>query len=627
MDEGNSTSFQTCPTDPQGLFALEGLPSPPQLSHLHVNDLGLTPPPGSQLHHPANIAQYQERPLSVRVVKIPPTLQNDARNCTAQLENIVKSHTGDEHEPHTKVGCTAEEQRPVRSQTEDSGGFSSGATSRSPQIDILFSGYDESNSNTEDLYDPLFDDDFDLQDFDAVSPSRKRDGDEAFPEEFASWDQPSKRQVTELSQDLTTVSPDNTPSLSSLDSVQPDQGGTGPHTPSDIEKQQSPATLFDPIDLLLEDPTCDIGLNIPHGEIPFSFDFHDACDGQELKEDIRSIHEISDQALDLAEQALPSISEITKERFSLNDSNIIDNTYREVLQRVFAEPEYVSPYPAHGGPVGYLPSAPGLHVRCMEVSEDRINYRLSNLRSRVHQLTLERNKYKQELARVSDLTAVDPTTGKTKRQLLLEQNAMLRRVCSRHRQRVEEYKQEAADWKNKLHHLSVTHNCLLYEIQTQNQVPRVNPMPPGYKPPRVRHANPEAQAVDSSAPPGASVGGPAMAGARAEPLMIDLTDETGDDVPAETPEESRRRTEMLQSLRTKKYSWLADAEAEVGNPALRMASGPPAQGSPRFEGGPQDSGRSRDHRPANPPRDIASDDRAHHDANLAPRTEPELGQA
>ncbi|PWY83259.1 hypothetical protein BO94DRAFT_123275 [Aspergillus sclerotioniger CBS 115572] len=572
-----------------------------------------------KLHHPAHTIQHKERLLSVRGVHTTPTLHNDAPNCTDRLENFVKSHTGDE--PHTKVGCTTEEQHSVCSQRDESAGTSTGATPRSPSFDINPSGYDESNSNTEDLYDPLFDDDFDLQGFDAVLPSRKRDGDEAFPDECASWDQPSKRQVTEPKQDLTTVSPDNTPSLSSLDSVQPDQGGTGPHTPSDIEKQQSLATLFDPIDLLLEDPTCDIALNIPDGEIPFSFDFQGACNGQELKEDIRTIYDIPDQALEL-----PSISEITKERFSLNDSNIIDNTHREVLQQVYVEPEYASPYPAHGGPLGYLPSAPGLHVRCMEVSEDRINYRLSNLRTKVHQLTLERNKYKQELARVSDLTAVDPETGKTKRQLLLEQNAMLRRVCSRHRQRVEEYKQEAADWKNKLHHLSVTHNCLLYEIQTQNQVPKVNPMPPGYKPPRVRHVNPDAQAVDSSAPPSASAGGPSVPGARAEPLMIDLTDEPGDDVPAETPEEFRRRTEMFQSLRAKKYPWLADGEAEVGNPALRMTSGSPAQGSPSSAGGPQDSGRSRDHRPANPPRDIASADPAHHDADLAQNMEPELGQ-
>ncbi|PYI03338.1 hypothetical protein BO78DRAFT_399953 [Aspergillus sclerotiicarbonarius CBS 121057] len=519
-----------------------------------------------KLQHHSNIGQHEERPMSVGSLNTTPALHNDARNCTEQLENIVKSHTGEEH--HTKVGCTSEEQRPVRSQTEESQESSTEAASRSPQFAIHLSGYDEFNSTTEDLYDPLFDDDFDLQEFDVVLPSRKRDGDEAFPEECASWDQPSKRQVTELTQDLTTVSPDDTPSLSSLDSVQPDQGGTGPHTPTDIEKQQSPAALFDPIDLLLQDPTCDITLNIQDSEIPFSFDFQDAGNGQGRKEDLRTSHAISDEGLELAEQALPSVSEITKERFSLNDSNFLDNTYREVLQRVYAEPEYASPYPPHGGPLGYLPSAPGLHVRCMEVSDDRINFRLTNLRARVQQLTQERNKYKQELAQMSDLTAVDPATGKTKKQLLLEQNAMLRRVCSRHRQRVEEYKQEAADWKNRLHNLSLTHNCLLYEIQTQNQVPRVNPMPPGYKPPRIRQVNPEAQPVDPSAP-SASAGGPSVPGARAEPLMIDLTEETGDDAPAETPEETQRRTEMLQSLRSKKYRWLADGEAEVGNPTLR----------------------------------------------------------
>ncbi|RAL00308.1 uncharacterized protein BO80DRAFT_425807 [Aspergillus ibericus CBS 121593] len=581
MDEGNSTSFQPCPTDPQGLYALEGLPSPPSISHLHVNDLGLTPSPGSQLQH-SNIGPHEERPLSAGVVNTTPAL-HDARNCTEQLDTL-KSHIGDEH--HTKVEFTSEEQSSIRSQTEDSQESSTEAASRSPQFDIHRSGSDESNSTTEDLYDPLFDDDFDLQEFDVVLPSRKRDGDEAFSEECASWDLPSKRKVTEFTQDLTTVSPDNTPSLTSLDSIQPDQAGTGPHTPADIEKQHSPGAFFDPIDILLQDPTCDLTLNIPDGEIPFSFDFSDADNGQGRKEDIRTSH-ISDETLNLAEHA---------------DSNLLDNTSREVLQRVYVEPEYASPYPPHGGPLGYLPSAQGLHVRCMEVSDDRINFRLSSLRARVQQLTQERNKYKQELAQMSDLTAVDPATGKTKKQLLLEQNAMLRRVCSRHQKRVEEYKQEATEWKNKLHNLSVTHNCLLYEIQTQNQVPRVNPMPPGYKPPRVRQVNLEGTPVHSPAP-STSAGGSFVSEARAEPLTIDLTDGTGDDAPAETPEESQRRTEMLQSLRSKRYRWLADGEAEVGNAAWRMAQGSPRAGG----GGPQDSGRSRDHRPANTPREIASE--------------------
>ncbi|GAQ41412.1 similar to An08g01160 [Aspergillus niger] len=621
MAEGISTSFQTCPPDPHGLHDLEGLPSPPSLP-LHVNDLGLTPPPGSQLQLSTKSSQHEERKLPTRDVNATSETPADPRHCTQPLGNTHKDHND---EKQVEVNdAPSEEQSPADKVVESRQSWAD-TTTCSPQLEIDFSAFDDSNNATEELYDPLFDSELVLQEIDAVL-QRKRNGDEAFPEDCVSWDQSRKRQATEMSQYSTTESPDKTPSLLSLDSGQPEQGGTGPHTPSDVEKQQSDA-VFDSIDLLFEDPSGDFPLDIPDGDVSFNFDIQGAGNGEGGKEDMSATFSVFDQSFDL-----PSVSEITKERFSLDHQDIVDSTNREALQRVFAEPEYVSPYPLYGGPLGYIPSAPNIHVRCIEVSDDRTNLRLATLRNKVQQLTLERNKYKQEWALASDLTAMDPATGKTKQQTLLEQNAMLRRVCSRHQQRVEQYKQEAIEWKNKLHDLGTIYNNLLYEIQVQKQMPAVAPIPTGYKPPRARQASSNATSLQPStsqpqsmaSTPNASVG---------EPITIDLTEETGDDGSAaanptpEEQEERQRRVEMLQSLRNKKYSWLGDADGDVGNQNLRISVTPaPRQGSLKPAGGPHDSERSRDnHVPARGPCEIASDDRVEEDDDeLARMMEQEL---
>ncbi|OJJ74022.1 hypothetical protein ASPBRDRAFT_194910 [Aspergillus brasiliensis CBS 101740] len=632
MAEGISTSFQTCPPDPHGFHDLEGLPSSPSLSHLHVNDLGLTPPPGSQLQLSTKSSQHEERSSPTRDVNTTSENPTDPQNCTQQLGNTRNSHSDGKQE---EVGCaSSEEQPPVDSELVGPRQPWIDIATRSPQLEIAFSAFDDSNHTAEDLYDPLFDSELVLQEIDAVLQPRKRDGDEAFPEECTSWDQPRKRQVTEISQDLTIEPPDKTPSLSSLDSGQPEQGGTGPHTPSDVEKQLSTGAVFDPIDLLFEDPSGDISLDIPDSEFPFSFDLQGEGNREGGKEDMAANCSMFDQPFGLADHVLPPVSEITKERFSLDHQEIVDSTNREALQRVFAEPEYVSPYPVYGGPLGYMPSAPNIHVRCIEVSDDRTNLRLATLRNKVQQLTLERNKYKQEWALASDMTAVDPATGKTKQQTLLEQNAMLRRVCSRHQQRVEQYKQETIEWKNKLHDLGTIYNNLLYDIH-QKQMPAVAPIPNGYKPPRARQANSSAASLPpSTSHPQSITSTPnAYAGNSEEPITIDLTEETGDDVSAaanptpEEQEESQRRAGMLQSLRNKKYSWLGGPDGDVGNQNLRLSVTPASrQGSLKPAGGPHDSERSRDnHVPARDPCEIASDDRLdNNDDDLARMMEQEL---
>ncbi|KAE8371348.1 hypothetical protein BDV26DRAFT_286858 [Aspergillus bertholletiae] len=470
-------------------------------------------------------------------------------------------------------------------------------SSKSPGQDAGPVGFTDSTDTVQALFDdPLFDSEAVLRELDAAFASRKRVGDEAFPE-LDLWGPPEKRRLVELQQDHSVPSPSETPPLSSPDSShQPEQGGTGPHTPG-IERLPSPNPLFDSLDALFEDPDFNVPL-IPDDELPLDFELEPPL----AQGDQTSLEPSNQEPVDgtgndknplgppqdsISKE--PSTSELTKERFSLDSWDLAANASREVLQRIQEEPEYTTPYPQYGGPLGYLPSAPSVHVKYVEVAEDRMNYRLSCLKDRVYQLTCERNKYKNAWFQ---WTTIDPATGKTKEQLLREENAMLRRVSSQHQNRVEQYKREAMEWKNRLHELGTTYNNLLYEIHVQKQVPTVAPIPDSYKPPRTSQARGQPLTPNShpatpgdmqvvrqgsqplplqGMPPGASgvhesqkqtssqlvaSQGPTEGGPTS--VMIDLTDETeNNSSPSKLPTEGdQQRMEMLQSLRNKRYGWL-----------------------------------------------------------------------
>ncbi|KAE8354866.1 hypothetical protein BDV28DRAFT_130104 [Aspergillus coremiiformis] len=555
--EGISTSLQTYPPDLLGLYALEDLPSPPYIHHLHMNDLGLTPPPGSQqcLSVDARVPSHEEDH----------SLPDDGEEprCTSN-----QSHT---NEKTTSSATSILSSREIQ-QVKKSG--MSQTMSKSPERDVDPVGFTASTDTVQALFDPpLFDSEAVFRELDAAFASRKRAGDEAFPE-LGVWSPPEKRRLVESGQDHSVISPGETPSLSSPDSShQPEQGGTAPHTPG-IERLQSTDPLFDSLDALFEDPDFNVPL-IPDNELPSDFELE-----LPLTQDNQSSYGSSNQKSADSTDSLrhsfklpegptslePSVSEITKDRFSLDPQHVISNTTREILQRVHQEPEYTSPYPAYGGPLGYLPSAPGIHVKCIEVAEDRMNYRLSNLKDRVYQLTFERNKYKNAWFQ---WTTIDPETGKTKEQLVREENAMLRRVSSQHQNRVEQYKQEATEWKNRLHELGTIYNNLLYEIHVQRQLPAVAPIPDSYKPPRTSQA-PRGQSLTPrlhpvNPAPSGDMQGQQSAGsqlalrqgpteARPPPVTIDLTDETENQ--SERSAGVQRRMEMLQSLRNKRYDWL-----------------------------------------------------------------------
>ncbi|KAL3489816.1 hypothetical protein BJX62DRAFT_208404 [Aspergillus germanicus] len=369
---------------------------------------------------------------------------------------------------------------------------------------------------TDDIFDPLFDST--VSELDSLF-SRKRNAEDSG--EFL----PEKRQHLE--------SPNETPSLTT------------------DTTHESPASFFDAFDSLFAN-----GFDMPlisHDEpLP---DFEEPTPPPSVNE---------------------YVSDSTKERFSLDETDILATTYREIF-KVQKEPEYASPYQVSGGPLGYLPSAPGIHVKCVAVGETLQDNQILSLRAKISQLTRERDYFKRSLLKYADVDK----SGKTPEQVLRDQNAMLRRVSSRHQARVEEYKKEAAEWKNKLHHLGTIHNNLLYEIGVEKRMPTVAPLPEGYRPPRIPKAkqgqpgqtsvhaclpNPlpgpplaQAQAHAQSLPPeSAPVSSTASPRPTPQPqnITIDLTEDESPPTPAPSAGEPERPAATLQSLRSKKYDWL-----------------------------------------------------------------------
>ncbi|KAL4868128.1 hypothetical protein BDV12DRAFT_170112 [Aspergillus spectabilis] len=459
--EGNPTLLETSSRfpDPPESYALV------DLSHMHMNDLGLTPSPGHQLQGDIS--------------------QNEEKNC------------------FNECGAVAAGGRDALKQTDIQ-----------TSLDALSARANDTFDVDDNLYDSLFDSA--IPELDSIF-SRKRTAEELeLP--------PEKRQHLET--------PAKTPSLT------PDLA------------HESQVDFFDNFDKLFADGF-DSSL-FPGDALP---DFEEEAPQFPLSPPVSP----------------PVVSETTKERFSLDAQDILASSTQEVLQ-VTKVPEYTSPYPVAGGRLGYLPSTPGLYVKCVAVGEAEKDKHIANLQAQVFQLTRERDFCKKSLSRYERL---DPT-GKSAAQLL-EENMTLRRVSARHQARVDEYRKDATEWRNKLHALSTIYNNLLYEIQVEKRVPTVDSTPHGYQP-RQLSASLRAQIADHFGlnrtptpvpPPQISlqhtmvipdavsqhVGPTAQPPDRPRAVMIDLTEE--DEDPSRPPtRETEHCTTTLQSLRTKKYDWL-----------------------------------------------------------------------
>ncbi|RJE19755.1 hypothetical protein PHISCL_07911 [Aspergillus sclerotialis] len=562
--EGISTSLQTCsPTlqsyDFEGNFEFDPLPSSPP-SFLHVNDLGLTLSPGSQLEQATGVTQDRNEICQV--------------NENSDVEGKVV----------TKHSDLPDVPRQFRD-GEDT--FLEG-TANSAFTDILLDP-----ELARQLFEPSF-------------VPRKRAGDEAFSAEVDLQAPPEKRRVVEPPETETVTPPINTPSLASPNSShQTDQAEITPNTPEEPERSQTPDSLFDSLDSHFEDlsgpsPAGDVApSNTTAGTLSNTKDTEGSFAPAHDVADPGNVHETTPGVLDTVHRlslgtphhqpgdSSTYASDVTKQRFSLNDQDVIANMNREMLKRVDPQVEYVSPYPVYGGPLGYLPSSPGVHVKCIEVANGHISDRMNNLKSKVQKLTHERDKYKSSLL---DCTTVDPDTGKPMPQLLREQNATLRRLSSHNKTRGKMYKEEMEEWKNRFYSLAMTYNNLLREFQSQQRPLTIAPTPTGCFPPicaenvvqqlpvqnevtsysglnqQTSSERPSPYPVNNVAtgtpranhPNSQPTVRPQEAPSKADTVMIDLTDETTGNAPesSRSPAISPRGAELLRSFQNKKYSWL-----------------------------------------------------------------------
>lgn len=560
--EGISTSLQTrSPTlqsyDFEGNFEFDPLPSSPP-SFLHVNDLGLTLSPGSQLEQATGVTQDRNEICQVN------------ENSDVEGKDVTKYS-----------------------------GLSDLARQFWEGEDTFFEG-----TGNPEFTDILLDSELALQFFEASIP-RKRTGDEAFSAELDLQAAPEKRRVVEL--ETETITPlINTPSLASPNSShQTDQAENTPNTPTDPERPQTPDSLFDSLDSNFEDfsypsPAVDVAPSNTAGDTSSNAkDTEGSFAPVQNVTDPGSVNETTSGFLDTVHRlsletprhqngpSSPYASDVTKQRFSLNDQDVTAHKNHEMLKRVDPQVEYVSPYPVYGGPLGYLPSSPGIHVKCVGVANDRICDRMDNLRCRVQKLTYERDKYKSSLL---DCTTVDPDTGKPVPQVLREQNATLRRLSSHNKTRGKMYKKEMDEWKNRFYSLATTYNNLLREFQYQQRPLTFAPTPPGSLyptcPENMVHQLPVRSQVTNNWGPNqqtcserpspypvnnVATGTPRVNPSNSEPavrpseapsntdsVMIDLTDETSDNAPnsPRSPAISTHGAELLRSFQNKKYGWL-----------------------------------------------------------------------
>lgn len=516
MAEGISTSLQTCPSVPQPYDAEEhpldiwSFPS----SLFPVNDLGLTPFPGSQLEQPTDGTQVSG---------------------DGSLEGL----------------------------------------------------------------DFFFDPELALQSLEAALDPKKRTSDEAFSEQLNSTRSPRKKQVSELSTNKNIPSADETPSLSSPNSShRHDQGGTVPVTPAEAERSQTPDSLFDSLDPLFEG----IDFSVSDAETPLAT----ASDrgGSKVAESSSAPEE--NTGGDFA-RTLPrprdlsaskhranthegiSLSDLTKQRFSLNDQDVASNASREMLKQIPPKAQYLSPYPRYGGALGYVPSSPVIHVRYTEVAKNHTLERITNLQRTVRRLEYDREKYRKAWR---DSSTLNPMSGKTKEQWLQEENASLMRISSRRQSDMESYKSQANEWRNCFFDLARTYNNLLANFQGR----QMSTATPGEPCPQQQQAGllfPRQQPLVRSEPPpgrvplnpsvtvqnGSGIAAPApissqpihtadnSAAPRPNSVTVDLTDENHEAPDSRCPPPPASGIALLQDFRKKKYDWL-----QRGNQGGRGAS-------------------------------------------------------
>jgi hypothetical protein len=149
-----------------------------------------------------------------------------------------------------------------------------------------------------------------------------------------------------------------------------------------------------------------------------------------------------------------------RKNFTLQDQDMLENRYSGDISPSSANPSIHLAVSPVGGPLGYLPSAPGTHVRYVEVTKDEATKRISTYRRKIQTLQYQRDKY---MRASTEWTAVDPATGKTKEQIMREEPRRLKRALNFQEKKTEEFKLNAELWRGRYQQLQVAYNNLQHQ--------------------------------------------------------------------------------------------------------------------------------------------------------------------
>ncbi|OJJ49603.1 hypothetical protein ASPZODRAFT_138984 [Penicilliopsis zonata CBS 506.65] len=629
MVEGISTSPKHCsPKSPS--FPLPGHSVPVDSSSsvmpsfLLVNDLGLTPSPGSQLQQRDDSVQESSRaegPQHSQVSAEKSIADTPADWDTSWLcddfwrqvtDGYSLSLTDEQALCFPDLGDSASIQNSGQLMGLLNTG-NSGVTDSILQISDPENGGlqsisgDPADLDKAFLPDPLFDAEFGLHDFDLSLTAQKRSADEAFPTDLNYPVPLEKRRIIEVPLDQGTAPSVGTPYLSSPNSSHQTGSETTITTPADTERPQTPDSLFDSNEddfgdepLFTTRSEENVALDLPSeyptktGSPAIQLSVTDHC--PTIAYDSQPVDHGSHYSTAIGAQVTKAFdtpthaSDMTGKRFALQSQDVAATKINEVLKRQHSPRDYVSPYPVNRGLLGYLPSAPAVHVKSIEVAPESVCLRVKALQLRIKQLTHECQKYRSQWL---ESTTIDNMTGKSKVELLKEELGSVRRVSGHHQSKLKEARQEAEGWKKQAQHYATIYNELLYNVQ--HKLPIATFVSPAHAPPyapglpQAQHLAPVSrqqiplqqipvqklppqqfspqqfhpQQIPQQIPP-------------RERVTVDLTldsDTESTPEPQQTPSEPKQtpeNAEALKKIRNKKYQWL-DRSNHPQHPALAPA--------------------------------------------------------
>ncbi|PGH10382.1 hypothetical protein GX51_00140 [Blastomyces parvus] len=284
--------------------------------------------------------------------------------------------------------------------------------------------------------------------------------------------------------------------------------------------------------------------------------------------------------------AIQFVENDISKNFRLEKEDILATQYREIFRHVPKPEGYVSPYPKYRGPLGYFPSTPATHARCIEVAPDDMTERLEDCRRKLRKVSSERSRYRNVWA---EWKTVDPITGKTKEQTLKEEPFRLKRALLAQERKAEEFRKQAEDWRGQYNNLALAYNGLVQHLHLLQaaQIPQ-HPPPVAYPPPGhptpVPSPQPERVTADSSVSVPLESSEPAQAPPQPTPITIDLTYDEPTNYNSNEPAsvssiaEDHSRNHVAEQLRTamrrKEYHWLGNESRT----ARRILPAPPLLG-------------------------------------------------